>query len=88
MHETSHLSSLQKALNAMKPTMLKFQGEHHAFKFQFAVGIVFHKSADPAVVTHPPEVLTSEMATVCDNGCTASLKNANRQLLNEFYTCL
>ena len=42
MKEARNLSTLKKAINAMKPTMLKFQREHDAFNFQVAVDIVFH----------------------------------------------
>ena len=45
--------------------MMNFQQKHNAYKFQVAVSIVFHKAVDPAVVTQPPVVLTSEMVALC-----------------------
>ena len=52
--------ALKKAINIMKPAMLKFHQEYQAYMFQVAVTIVFHKPVDPAVATHPSVVLTSE----------------------------
>ena len=58
--------------------MMDFQQKHNAFKFQIAVSIAFHKAVDPAVITHPPVTLTSEMVAVYAD---APPLNVNRQLL-------
>ena len=50
-------------------------------KFQVAASIVFHAAIDPAVVTYPPVVLTSEMVPVYANA-SPPLDDVNRQLLN------
>ena len=55
------------------------QQKHSTYKFQVVVNIVFHKVVDPAVITHPPVVLTSEMVDVYAD---TPLNYANRQLLN------
>ena len=60
--------------------MLDFQPKHSAYKFQIAVSIVFHKTVDPALVTQPPVVLTSEMIAVYADA--PPLNDVNRQLLN------
>ena len=64
MKEAKSLSTLKKAIAVFKPVMTDFQQKHNAYKFQVAVSIVFHKVVDPAVITHPPVVLTSEMVAV------------------------
>ena len=64
MMEAKGLSTLKKAIAVFKPVMVNFQQKHSAYKFQVAVDIVFHKAVDPAVVTQPSVVLTSEMVAV------------------------
>ena len=81
MKDAKHLSTLKRAINIFKSSMVKFQQEHHAYNFQVDVSIVFHKAVDPAVVTHQPVVLTSEMVDVCTD-TALSLDDVNRQLLN------
>ena len=61
--------------------MTKFQQEHHAYKFQIAVCVVFHKAVDPAVVTQPPVTRTSEMVAVYSDA-VPPLEDVYRQLLN------
>ena len=61
--------------------MADFQQRNSAYKFQVTVIIVFHKAVDPAVVTHPPVVLTSEMVDVYTDAAPP-LNDVNRQLLN------
>ena len=64
MKEAKSLSTLEKAIVVFKPVMMDFQQKHNAYIFQIAVSIIFHKTVDPAVVTQPPVVLTSEMVAV------------------------
>ena len=64
MKAVSNLSSLKDAMTVFTPAMITFQQKHHAYKFKFAVDIMFHKAVDPAVVTQPPVTLTSEMLAV------------------------
>ena len=45
------------------------------YNFQIAVDVVIHEAIDPAVITQPPVVLTSQMVA-------APLNDVNRQLLN------
>ena len=59
--------------------MMYFQQNHSTYNFLIAVSIVFHKAVDPAVVTQPPVVVTSEMVAVY---AEAPLNDLNRQLLN------
>ena len=81
MKEANHLSALKKAISVFTPVMTKYQQEHHAYKFQIAVTIVFHKAVDPAVVTHQPVTLTSEMDAVYSDAYPP-LEDVYRQLLN------
>ena len=55
------VSNLSSWTTVFTPAMLIFQQKHHAYKFQFAVDIMFCKAVDPAVVTQPPASVTSEM---------------------------
>ena len=59
---------------------MDFQQKHGAYKFQISVSIVFHRAVDPAVVTQPPVVLTSEMVAVYADA--PHLNDVNRQMLN------
>ena len=61
--------------------MTDFQQKHSADKFQIAVVVVFKKAVDPAVITQPPVVLTSEMFGVYADA-DPSLNDVNRQILN------
>ena len=81
MKEAKRLSTLKKLIAVFKPAMVKFQQEHLAYKFQVVVSIVFHNAVDPAVVTQPPVVLTSEMVVVYADAAPP-LNDVNRQLLN------
>ena len=71
---------LEKAIAVFKPVMMDFQQKHSAYKIQIAVDVVFHKAVDPAVVTQPPVILTSEMVAVYTD--VPPLDDVNRQLLN------
>ena len=81
MEGVNHLSSLKDAMAVFTSAMSTFQQKHHAYKFQFAVDIVFHKADDPAVVTQPPMTLTSEMVAVYSD-LSSPLDDVYRQLLN------
>ena len=82
MKEAKRLSTLEKAIAVFKPAMKDFQQKHSAYKFQIDVSIVFHKAVDPAVVTQPPVLLTTEMVAVYADAPPPPLNDANRQLLN------
>ena len=71
--------TLEKAIAVFKTVMMDFQQKHSAYKFQIAVSIVFHKAVDPAVVTRPLVLLTSEMVAAYAD---APLNDVNPQLLN------
>ena len=43
MQEADHLSVLQGAVSSFQPSMTKYHREHHAYKFQLAVDVVFIK---------------------------------------------
>ena len=64
MKEVKSLSMLKKVIAVFKPIMMDFHQTHSAYKFQVAVIIVFYKAVDPAVITQPSVVLTSQMAAV------------------------
>ena len=81
MKEAESLSTLKKTIAVFKPVMVNFQQKHSAYKFQFAASIVFHKTVDPAVITHPPVVLTSEMVAEYEDA-DPPLNDVYRQLLN------
>ena len=81
MKAAKSLSTLKKAIAVFKPVMTEFQQKHSAYKFQVAVSIVFHKAVDPAVITQPPVVLTSEMVAVYADAAPP-LNDVNCQLLN------
>ena len=72
---------MKKAVAVFKPAMTKFHQDHHAYKFQIAVDVVFHKAVDPTVITQPPETLTSEIVTVYPDDAPP-LEDVNRQLMN------
>ena len=42
MKEENHLSALKKSIAVFIPAMTTFQREHHAYKFQIAVTVIFH----------------------------------------------
>ena len=75
--EVNHLSALKDAIPVFTPTMSTFQQKHHAYKFQFAVDVVFHKAA---VVTQPPVALTSKMIAVYPDLSPPPLEDVYRQL--------
>ena len=54
MKEADQLGALEGAVLALEPTMAAYQQRHRAYKFQIAMGVMFHKAVDPAVVTQPP----------------------------------
>ena len=81
MKEAKNLSALEKAIAVCTPVMMKFQQEHRAYKFQISVSVVSHKADDPAVITQPPVVLTSEMVAVSADAAPP-LDDVNRRLLN------
>ena len=81
MKEAHHLSALQGAVRALKPSMDNYHHNHCAYKFQIAVDVVFHKVVDPAVITQAPVTLTSEMVAV-SSGDAPPLADVNHQLVN------
>ena len=81
MKEARHFVALKEAIAVFTPVMTKFQQDHRAYKFQIAVCVVFHKAADPAVVTQPPLTLASEMVAVYSDA-SPPLEDVCRQLLN------
>ena len=78
MQEAQHLKYLLPALRLLLPKMKTFPTKHHAYKFQVAITIVYHKAVYPSVVTQPPVTLTSEM--IAD--AAPPLDDVNQQLLN------
>ena len=80
MKEAKCLSTLRKAIDVFKLVMMNFQQKHSAYKFQIAVGVVFHKAVDPTVVTRPPVPLTPEMVAVYADA--PPLNDVDRQPLN------
>ena len=78
MKEAINLSALKKAIAVCTSAMTTFQEEHHAYKFQ--ISVVFHKAVDPAVITQPPVVLTSEMVAMYADA-VPPLDDVYRQLL-------
>ena len=46
MKAVSNLSSLKDVMTVFTPAVLIFHQKHHAYKFQFAVDIMFHKAVD------------------------------------------
>ena len=81
MNEERHLSALKEAIAVFSPIISKFQQEHHAYNFQIAACVVFHKAVGPAVATQPPVTLTSEMVAVYSDA-SPPLEGVDRQLLN------
>ena len=82
MQETQHLAHMSTALYLVLPTMTQSHTKHHAYKFQVAITIVFHKAVDPSVVTQPPVTLTSEKIVVYAADTAPPLDDVNRQPLN------
>ena len=80
MKEVNHLSTLQDAISVFTSEMSTFQQKHRAYKFQFAVDVVFRKTVDPAVGTQPTVTRTSEMVAVYPD--LSPLDDVYRQLLN------
>ena len=81
MKESKHLSALQRAITTFKPVMTKYHQDHHAYKFQIAVDLFFHRAVDSAVIAQPPVTLTSEMVAVYSDD-VPPLEDVNRQLMN------
>ena len=61
--------------------MDNYHRDHRACKFQISVDVVFHKAADPAVITQPPVTLASEIVAVYAAD-VPPLEDMNRQLVN------
>ena len=77
--ESDNLIALQGAVTSSQPSMLTYQRDHSAYKFQMAVDDFFDKAVDPTVITQPAVTLTSEMVAVFG---APPLEDINRQLLN------
>ena len=75
MKEFDNLTALQAAVTSIST----YQRDHFAYKFQMAVGVIFHNAVDPTVITQPAVTLTSEMVAVYG---APPLEDINRQLLN------
>ena len=67
MNEANQLVALKDAMVAPGPTMAAYQRRHHAYKFQVALNVVFHKAVDPTILTDPPVTLRTTMAAVYPN---------------------
>ena len=68
MQEQDQLAALGDAVLSLEPTMTAYHRRHQAYKFQVAVGVMFHKAVDPTVVTQPPVTLRTTMAAVYPDG--------------------
>ena len=77
MSEADQLATLEEAL---EPTMTAYHQRHHAYKFQVAVNVVFHKAVDPAVVTQPPVTVRPRMAAVYANEVPQLVETAQHLL--------
>ena len=47
MNATNQLVALEDAVVALEPTMAAYQQRHHAYKYQNAVNVIFHRSRGP-----------------------------------------
>ena len=64
MNAANQLVALEKAVVALEPTMAAYQQRQHAYKYQIAVNVIFHKAVDPTILTDPPVTLRSTMVAV------------------------
>ena len=79
MKLSDNLTAPQAAVTSFQPSMSTYHRDHSAYKFQMAVDVIFHKAADPTVITQPAVTLTSEMVAVYG---APPLEDINCQLLN------
>ena len=63
----NQLVALEDAIVALGPTMAAYQRRHHAYKYQIALNIVFHKAVDSTILTDPPVTLRTTMAAMYPN---------------------
>ena len=64
MNAANQFVTLEDAVVALEPTMAAYQQRHHAYKYQIAVNIIFHKAVDPTILTDPPVTLRTTMVAV------------------------
>ena len=64
MNAANQLVALEEAVVALEPTIAAYQQRHHAYKYQIAVNVIFHKVVDPAILTDPPVTLRTTMVAV------------------------
>ena len=64
MDAANQLVALEDSVVALEPTMAAYQQRHHAYKYQIALNVVFHKAVDPKILTDPPVTLRTTMAAV------------------------
>ena len=57
MNAANQLVALEEAVVALEPTTAAYQQRHHAYKYQIAVNVIFHKAVDPTILTDPPVTL-------------------------------
>ena len=64
MSAANQLVALEDAVVVLEPTMAAYQQRHHAYKYQIAVNVIFHKAVDPTILTDPPVTLRTTMVGV------------------------
>ena len=64
MDAANQLVALEDAVVTLEPTMAAYQQRHHAYKYQIALNVVFHKAVDPTILIDPPVTLRTTMAAV------------------------
>ena len=70
MNAANQLVALQDAVVALEPTMAADQQRHHAYKYQIAVNVIFHKAVDPTILTEPPVTLRTDHGSSIRCRCT------------------
>ena len=64
MNAANQLVVLEDAVVVLEPTITAYQQRHHAYKYQIAVNVIFHKAVDPIILTDPPVTLRTAMVAV------------------------
>ena len=61
MNAANQLVAIEEAVAALEPTMAAYLQRHHAYKYQIAVNVIFHKAVDPTILTDPSVTLRTTM---------------------------
>ena len=72
MNAANQFVALEDAIAALEPIMAAYQQRHHAYKYQIAVNVIFHKAMDPTILTDPPVTLRTDHGSSIRCRCTST----------------